>query len=60
MVAVALLSAAVGGWLVIAVFDSRAQVVAADLAASVSRRLMPDLNAPSRHPRPNLERQFQV
>ena len=60
LIAVAAVSAAAGGWAVITAFDSRAQVVAATLAAAVSRHVAPTINPSGRAPRPNIDRQFRA
>jgi hypothetical protein len=60
LIAVASVSAAAGGWLATAAFDSRMQVMAADMAQGLSRKL--DLRGMrSEHKRrPDPGRQFRV
>ena len=60
LIVVALVSAGVGGWVAIAAFDSRMQVLAADMAQIVSRKLDPGATASGRKHRLDRGRQFRV
>jgi len=60
LIAVALVAAAAGGWAAVVIVDGRVQLLAADMAVTVSRDLAPPgkRSAPSRPRDP--DRQFRV
>ena len=60
LVVVALASAAAGGWTVTAALDGRFQVLAADMAAKVSRDLSRGARKPASPPPRNLDAPFRV